>query len=804
MIVGADGHDAGAGAGADRGRAYMFLGSGGGLDANPVWTVSGDENANGFARSVATAGDVNGDGFSDLVVGAYVHDAGAGAAANRGRAYAYLGTGGPPSTSPSSTRSGQHLAGQFGHSVAMAGDVNGDGYSDVLVSGVHDETGTGSQRGQVYLYRGSELGLLASPASTFAGDEDLALFGSSVATAGDVNGDGYSDVVVGAEAHDAGAGSGADRGRAFVFLGSPSGVATSPAWVASGDEDLAGLGRAVATAGDVNGDGYSDVIVGAFMHDAGGASGANRGRAYLYLGSSTGLATSPAWTASGQTGARFGSSVATAGDVNGDGYSDVVVGAPASGNGRASLYLGSAGGLSTSPAWTAFGVNPGDLFGTSVASAGDVNGDGYSDVVVGATFYDGRGRVYVYLGSPAGLEAVHAWQTPQDESNSSLGNSVASAGDVNGDGYSDIVVAAYTHDAAAGAGADRGRAYVYLGAAGGLATSASWSASGDQNGAAYGHCVASAGDVDGDGSADIIVGANLHDAAGGANANRGRAYVYYGNGEGQIGGGLDRIPRQVRTDAATPIALLGSSDSEIEFRVRARGRTAAGRGKVSLQWQAKPLGTPFDTTGINASAPQDTGTPGALGSSTSFNASVGGLTEGTFYRWRLRTVSTDPYFPRSTWMSLAGSNLTETKLRTPGCIDRDGDGFGEAIDASCAGPTADCDDDDLSIWGTPGETANLRFTSKTTLAWDPPSDPGALSSALTYDTLRTGIASNFLGAADCVETSDGPNTSAVDLTTPSLGQAFFYLGRTKNACAQGVGTFGANGQGIPRATRSCP
>jgi len=119
------------------------------------------------------------------------------------------------------------------------------------------------------------------------------------------------------------------------------------------------------------------------------------------------LATSASWTAVGEaTSDGFGTSVATAGDLNGDGYSDVVVGAPgnASDTGKAYLYLGGASGLSASASWTAVGEAAGDRFGASVATAGDVNGDGYSDVVVGAHSHSSyTGKAYLYLGGASGL-----------------------------------------------------------------------------------------------------------------------------------------------------------------------------------------------------------------------------------------------------------------------------------------------------------------------------------------------------------------------------------------------------------------
>jgi hypothetical protein len=153
-------------------------------------------------------------------------------------------------------------------------------------------------------------------------------------------------------------------------------------------------------------------------------------------------------------------------------------------------------------------------------------------------------------------------------------------------------------------------------------------------------------------------------------------------------------------------------------------------------------------------------------------------------------------------MSLDGNNVTETKLRTSGCIDHDGDGYGVG-DPSCLSSVPDCNDYNASIWGTPGETLNLRFTSATTLAWDPPADPGAESSALLYDTLVLGSAGSFQSAS-CAESGDGPNTTATVAAVPSVGQAFFYLTRAQNACLQGVGSLGTDSAGVPRAGANCP
>ena len=205
------------------------------------------------------------------------------------------------------------------------------------------------------------------------------------------------------------------------------------------------------------------------------------------------LATSASWTAeANQINANFGWSVSTAGDVNGDGYSDVVVGAYKYDNwesdeGRAFLYLGSSSGLSTAASWTAEPDQGSAWFGYSVGTAGDVNGDGYSDVVVGAVYYDNgetnEGAVFLYSGSSSGLSATPAWTGESNQVNAYYGTSVSNAGDVNGDGYSDVVVGAYYFS---NGEANEGGAYLYLGSMSGLSTTASWIGESNQEYAYYG------------------------------------------------------------------------------------------------------------------------------------------------------------------------------------------------------------------------------------------------------------------------------------------------------------------------------
>ena len=706
------------------GDAFVFLGSSSGLPSSPDWVATPFQLEELFRGSIGTAGDVNGDGFSDVIVGQRsINDDGA--------AYVYYGTPGGLATSPVEIVAPTQPEAYFGWAVSTAGDVNGDGYSDVLV-GQPGYDGGQPGEGRVYAYHGAPIGLADSPSWTHDG--------GAVSTAGDVNGDGYSDVIVGDSSYDGGE---IDEGRAFVFHGSAGGLNTNPAWIEEGDQEDALFGN-VGFAGDVNGDGYSDVIIGATHFDNGEV---NEGRAFVYHGSASGLATAPAWTAeSNQAEANFGAAVANAGDVNGDGFADVIIGAHfwdggQMDEGRAYLYLGSASGLAASPAWTAESNQVQAYLGFGAAGAGDLNRDGYGDVIVSAYGYDAgqlnEGRVYAYHGSPAGIPASPSWTIESNLPFAHMGMRVSTAGDVNGDGYSDVLIAA---PVLSNGESLEGRVDAYHGSASGLAASPAWTVESNEAQAWFGFGVATAGDVNGDGYSDVIIGSSFIDSA----TEGGRAHAYFGsasglqaepvwtveseeageefgftvstagdvNGDGYSdvlvgaldstegsaflfmtnavsGGGLFRmgvgpqagLVRQLQqrtADGVRPLAIGASTGVNGLFRIRcefpknAAGTSWAAPGPPTahLEWEVKPLGVPFDGADIQSGAPQSLQ---PAGGTLVFDelAWIDGrsgraLTTRAFScHWRARVATNNPLFPNTAWFSVQGSALHEAKLMKP-------------------------------------------------------------------------------------------------------------------------------------------
>jgi FG-GAP repeat len=381
-----------------------------------LYTFNGDTFWDKLGTSVSGAGDVNADGFDDLIVGVPYDKT-----FNRGTVYVYSGADG----SVLYKFDGKQAEEGFGVSVSGAGDVNADGFADVIVGApFNDQKGPGS--GKARIYSGADGSVLYS----FHGLADYNQFGVSVSGAGDVNADGFADVIVGAWpgsppplrtdenlrwSHQARVFSGADGSVIHHLLGSFSDDA---------------FGGSVSGAGDVNGDGYADLIVGAPQEDG---NGNDSGAAYVFSGQD---GTELYSFAGAGAGDFFGQSVSSAGDTNGDGFADVIVGARWEGDGTARVFSGLDGSL----LYLLTGGPNALWFGDSVSDAGDVNGDGLDDVIVGATYSlesgPNAGSARVFSGADGSTLHVSFGAS----AGVMYGSSVSGAGDVDGDGCDDVII----------------------------------------------------------------------------------------------------------------------------------------------------------------------------------------------------------------------------------------------------------------------------------------------------------------------------------------------------------------------------
>ncbi len=392
--------------------------------------------------SVGGGGDMNGDAIADFIIGAPGADTGG--IVDVGAAYVYSGANGALPY----TKNGTGTDDELGLSVAVTGDINGDGRADFIVSAYLADPLGRVNAGSAFVYSGLDGSLLYQKHGGFTGDR----LGGSVAGAGDVNADGREDFIVGAEATNPGGR--INAGSAYVYSGATGALLYQKDGM-NGDD---AFGWSVAGAGDVNGDGKDDFIIGAPFAIPGGLL--NAGSAYVYSGSTGALLHQKDGVDSSN---YFGGSVAGAGDLNGDLKSDFIVGAPGAspgglpGAGSVYVYSGADGSVLYQKNGSAIGDDMGD-FG-AVAGAGDVNGDGRPDFIIGAYYANPGGRIYagsafVYSGMNGSLLFQIDGAAPSDF----LG-SVAGAGDINADGKADVIVGASGADP--GGLSDAGSAYVY-------------------------------------------------------------------------------------------------------------------------------------------------------------------------------------------------------------------------------------------------------------------------------------------------------------------------------------------------------
>ena len=439
--------------------------------SDAIAILAGESSEDMAVVSVAGVGDIDGDGYDDVLVGANMNDR---AAQQAGIVYLVRG----PITMESNlsdayaTFIGVSTNDYSGTSVASAGDLNNDGYTDFII-GAPSSSLNGSQSGAVYIVNGPVSGTqsLSDADRILTGHAESDFTGYSIAGIGDLNSDGYDDVLIGAYMGDTTA---TDAGVIYVDFGPGATVTedltTSGGLILNGEQasDLAGI--SVASAGDINTDGVPDILVGASSNDY---AGSGAGAAYLLYGPRSGgitisLADADMKLTGEDAGDSFGRATSGAGDINNDGYDDFLVGAPnesSAGDSFGAAYLIVNATYGTENIATNgqkfIGENGGDLAGTSLSGAGDIDLDGNDDLLIGAYGSDGYGldvgTVYCIFGPVTAVSnQLSSSRTIMygEAVSDYFGVGIAPAGDTNADGFTDIIIGAHYND-------NTGSAYIF-------------------------------------------------------------------------------------------------------------------------------------------------------------------------------------------------------------------------------------------------------------------------------------------------------------------------------------------------------
>ena len=528
-----------------------------GGDGSDGFVLNGEDGNDWAGVSASLAGDINGDGYDDIVIGANITSP---ISYQDGTVYVIFGSAsGFPAEIELSSLNGTNgfridgiLAGEnLGVSVATAGDFNGDGIDDLIIGASHASR-NGSQSGSAYVVYGQSTFSASFDLSTLDGTNGFRFDGAaigdrtgfSVNTAGDINGDGLADVLIGTTKADDGVL--IDAGRTYVIYGSASAMQPVLAvgnldgtngFILTGAAAGERAGFSVSSAGDVNGDGYDDIRIG-----SPGLDSSDAGQTYIVFGQSGSYGTelnlgdldgTNGFVIVGDLAQSFlGYSGSGIGDFNGDGFDDILIGAPAnnlgSEAGAAYVIYGHGGSfaasisiadLDGSNGFAILGDAAGDLAGFNVSGVGDVNGDGLDDLLIGVPQASGggseQGESFLLFGAATGIGASIDLATLPGNGGIVLngvgaldhaGRYVSMAGDVNGDGFADFIIAA--RDADLSAGNDAGQIYVvfgqdYLGTATQIGDDSSESFTGTTGRDAV---IAGAGDDDvaGEGGPDVV------------------------------------------------------------------------------------------------------------------------------------------------------------------------------------------------------------------------------------------------------------------------------------------------------------
>lgn len=392
-----------------------------------------------FGAVVAGIGDINGDGFDDVAVGAPAWSDEV--LAQAGQVSIYLGSADGLDPTPIRLLTGGASGDRLGSTIVGVGDLTGDGFDDVAIAVPYADVEGMGDVGVVHLYAGSASGIGAAPYLTLQGSSPSEWFGTSIDGGDDIDGEGTPDLVIGAPGYDS------QRGRVHVYLGTAGTLPSTPVQALEGSTYGELFGQRILVVEDMHGDGKMDLVVSA-PHRASDTSSL-AGQVFVFPGTISGLSTAAVSSLSAGTHGpeRMGWQLLSDGDIDGDGFGDVLASGPyaskggVSNVGRLAMFRGANTGPVEETAASVYGWTQDEQMGLSMALVGDMDGDGVAEFAVAAPTYDGirdnSGRIDIFNIQTLPFAPVRSLEGPSV--GVQLGTALAGAGDVNGDGFMDLL-----------------------------------------------------------------------------------------------------------------------------------------------------------------------------------------------------------------------------------------------------------------------------------------------------------------------------------------------------------------------------
>ncbi|MFI5173170.1 MAG: FG-GAP-like repeat-containing protein, partial [Chitinophagales bacterium] len=515
------------------------------IEEELLWSYESNQANAKIGIPLSANGDINNDGYADIMIGSENYDA---AVVNAGAVIFFYGDPVSLNAAPDLIISGDQSNSSFGHSCGFAGDINADGNEDIICGAPNYDNGQ-TDEGRLFIYFGSMDGFYTVDPFIYEVNQPGANLGMSTCGKIQINNDVFSDIAVAATGFDNGE---LNEGAVFLFTGNSTGLNLFDQLEIN--QPNAAFGNSISFLSDINNDHSDEILVGVPMYDDGQT---DEGGVFIYLSSSPDVYddSSLIIITSNIAGFQYGEFVKSCVSLNDDNLQEILIGCPNGEEGELNeglAYIYFTDNLLPNPApdYPIFLSNTFAGFTYNPLGNCDINGDGFEDLIIGhSTFDNGQtdeGKIMIFFGSSTGIDSIVDQEVERNLASFFFGGNMAVAGDVNNDGYDDLV---FGKSSFSSPQTSEGVVELYLGGPSGLIFPYYRQYQGNATGRYYGHRVEGAGDINGDGIDDFIASCGSYSNG---QTSEGAILVFLGNTVS-----LSTLPSQVIESNVTN-KLIGS------------------------------------------------------------------------------------------------------------------------------------------------------------------------------------------------------------------------------------------------------